>query len=57
MSLTESGEALYEYEQYPEDNPEKDLERHVASAVRVHMKAMLNCMQTRGKPVADIEQG
>jgi predicted dehydrogenase len=54
---TVSGEALYEYEKYPEDKTEKDLERHVASAVRGHMKDLLNCIGTRGKPVADIEEG
>jgi predicted dehydrogenase len=52
-----SGKALYEYEKYPEDKTEKDLERHVASAVRVHMKDLLANIATRGKPVADIEQG
>jgi predicted dehydrogenase len=54
---TLSGKALYEYEKYPEDKTEKDLERHVASAVRVHMKDLLANIATRGKPVADIEQG
>lgn len=54
---TLSGKALYEYDKYPEDKTEKDLERHVASAVRGHMRDLLNCIKTRGKPVADIEQG
>lgn len=52
-----SGTALFEYEKYPEDKTEKDLERHVASAVRGHMQNLLACITTRGKPVADIEQG
>lgn len=52
-----SGKALFEYEKYPEDRTEKDLERHVASAIRGHMKDLLSCMANRGKPVADIEQG
>lgn len=52
-----SGKALFEYEKYPEDRTEKDLERHVASAIRGHMKDLLSCMVNRGKPVADIEQG
>ena len=47
----------YEFEQYPEDRTEKDLERHVAPAIRGHMKDLLTCIGTRGKPVADIEQG
>jgi predicted dehydrogenase len=51
------GDAVFEYEKYPEDRTEKDLERHVASAIRGHMKDLLACIETRGKPVADIEQG
>jgi predicted dehydrogenase len=54
---TVSGEALFEYEKYPEDKTEKDLERHVASAIRGHMKDLLANIATRGKPVADVEQG
>ena len=44
-------------EQYPEDKTEKDLERHVASAMRWHMRDLLKNIESRGKPVADIEQG
>jgi predicted dehydrogenase len=54
---TQSGKALFEYDKYPEDETEKDLERHVASAIRGHMKDLLSCIATREKPVADIEQG
>ena len=54
---TIKGAALYEYEKYPEDKTEKDLERHVASAVRVHMRDLLARIADRGRPVADIEQG
>jgi predicted dehydrogenase len=54
---TIKGEALFEYEKYPEDRTEKDLERHVASAVRWHMQDLLKNIESRGKPVADIEQG
>jgi hypothetical protein len=46
-----------ELEKYPEDKTEKDLERHVAPAIRGHMVDFLRCIETRGKPVADIEQG
>src|SRR2546426_1793520 len=58
----DKGEALhkdvtYELEQYPEDQTEKDLEKHVAPAIRGHMKNLLSCIATRDKPVADIEQG
>jgi predicted dehydrogenase len=53
----QSGKALFEYEKYPEDRTEKDLERHVASAIRGHMQDWITCTGTRQKPVADIEQG
>lgn len=54
---TITGKALFEYDKFPEDRTEKDLERHVASAVRVHMRDFLKAIAERGKPVADIEQG
>jgi predicted dehydrogenase len=54
---TLKGEPLFEYEKFPEDKTEKDLERHVASAVRWHMQDLLKNIESRGKPVADIEQG
>jgi predicted dehydrogenase len=50
-------DVVYELEQYPEDKTEKDLEKHVAPAIRVHMKDFLAAIANRGKPVADIEQG
>ena len=50
-------DVTYELEQYPEDKTEKDLERHVAPAIRYHMKDMLKAIAERSKPVADIEQG
>ena len=50
-------DVTYELEQYPEDKTEKDLERHVAPAIRGHMKNFLSCIETRQTPVADIEQG
>jgi predicted dehydrogenase len=46
-----------ELDKYPEDKTEKDLEKHVAPAIRGHMKNFLDCIATREKPVADIEQG
>jgi hypothetical protein len=52
-----SGTPLFEYDKYPEDKTEKDLEQHVASAIRVHMRDFLKAREERGKPVADIEQG
>jgi predicted dehydrogenase len=54
---TLKGEPLFEYDKYPEDKTEKDLERHVASAVRWHMLDLLKARENRTKPVADIEQG
>jgi predicted dehydrogenase len=50
-------DVTYEFEQFPVDKTEKDLERHVAPAIRVHMKDFLRAIAERGKPVADIEQG
>ena len=50
-------DVAYELEQYPEDKTEKDLEKHCAPAVRGHMKDLLACIQKRGRPVADIEEG
>ena len=52
-----SEEVVYELEQYPEDKTEKDLERHVAPAIRAHMSDFLAAIASRGTPVADIEQG
>lgn len=46
-----------ELEQYPEDKTEQDLERHVAPAIRGHMRDLLAAIDQRSKPVADIEQG
>jgi predicted dehydrogenase len=50
-------DVVLELEQYPEDQTEKDLEKHVAPAIRVHMRDFLSAIESRGKPVADIEQG
>ncbi|HSB14520.1 MAG TPA: Gfo/Idh/MocA family oxidoreductase [Bryobacteraceae bacterium] len=50
-------DVTYELEQYPEDKTEERLERHVAPAIRHHMQDFLSAIASRGKPVADIEQG
>ena len=50
-------DVTYEYDKYPEDRTEKDLERHVAPAIRYHMLNFLQAIDARSKPVADIEQG
>jgi len=46
-----------ELEEFPEDKTERDLEKHVAPAIRVHMKDFLAAIESGRKPVADIEQG
>ena len=48
----DKGEAVhkdvtYEFEQFPEDKTEKDLERHVAPAIRYHMLDMLKASLRR----------
>jgi predicted dehydrogenase len=53
----EHQDVVYELEEFPEDKTEKDLERHVAPAIRRHMLDLLSAIGSRGKPVADIEQG
>jgi len=50
-------DVIYELEQYPEDKVEPRLEKHVAPAVRGHMRNLLASIDSRTKPVADIEQG
>jgi predicted dehydrogenase len=50
-------DVTYELEQYPEDKTEKDLETQCAPAIRHHMQNFLAAIATRGRPVADIEQG
>ena len=50
-------DVTYELDKYPEDRTEKDLERHVAPAERYHMLNFLQAIDTRGRPVSDIEQG
>jgi predicted dehydrogenase len=50
-------DVVYELEEFPEDKMEEDLEHHVAPAIRRHMLDLLAAINTRGTPVADIEQG
>jgi predicted dehydrogenase len=57
-----SGKAVHadvvmELDKYPIDKTEKDLEKHVAPAIRGHMLDLLAAIAKRSKPVADIEQG
>ena len=50
-------DVMMELDKYPEDNTEKDLEKHVAPAIRGHMLDFLGAIASGNKPVADIEQG
>jgi predicted dehydrogenase len=50
-------DCLFEKEQYPEDNTEKDIELNAAPATRRHMLDFLAAIEKRSKPVADIEDG
>ncbi|MGI8672908.1 MAG: Gfo/Idh/MocA family protein, partial [Luteitalea sp.] len=50
-------DVTYELEQFPEDRTEKDLEKHVAPAIRAHMQDFLRVVESGTRPVADIEQG
>jgi predicted dehydrogenase len=54
------GEAVIELDKFPTDATDKDqwkLELHVASAIRGHMRNLLESIDQRSRPVADIEQG
>jgi predicted dehydrogenase len=51
------GDYVMEPGKYPEDETEKDLEKHVAPAIRQHVRDFLQAVKTRGRPVADIEEG
>lgn len=50
-------DVVMELDAFPEDRDEKDLERHVAPAVRRHMQDLLTAIDSRGRPVADVEEG
>jgi predicted dehydrogenase len=50
-------DVTYELDEYPIDKTEKDLEQHVAPAIRYHLRDFLKAVDARSRPVADIEQG
>jgi predicted dehydrogenase len=50
-------DVTYELDQYPEDRTERDLEQHVAPAVRYHMQDFLQAIENGTRPVADIREG
>jgi predicted dehydrogenase len=56
-SQTVHQDVVMELDKFPEDQTEKDLEKHVAPAIRGHMQDLIRNIRTRGRPVADIEQG
>lgn len=47
----------YELEAYPEDKTEQGLEKHVAPALRSHMKNFMHAIDTRTQPVSNISEG
>jgi predicted dehydrogenase len=49
-------DCVVERQQYPEEQTERDLDLNGAPANRAHMKDFLAAVESRGKPVADIEQ-
>ncbi|MCO6455709.1 MAG: Gfo/Idh/MocA family oxidoreductase [Pirellulaceae bacterium] len=54
------GQAVLEFDKYPDDVTDREplrLEQHVASAIRGHMRDFLQAIDSRGRPVSDIEQG
>lgn len=54
---THQGSALYEKELFPEDVNEKGIELHVAAATRRHLLNLLQAIETKSKPVADVLNG
>ncbi len=50
-------DVVYEKEKYPEDVNEKGIELNAAPATRLHMLNFLDAITTKGRPVADIEEG
>ena len=50
-------EAVYQRAEYPTDEKEPGMEIHAAPATRDHMRNFLAAIASRGRPVADIEQG
>ncbi len=50
-------DVVYEKEKYPEDLKEPDIELNAAPATRLHMLDFLQSIETKGRPVADIEEG
>jgi predicted dehydrogenase len=50
-------DAVFEREQFPEDVTEKEIDLSGAPATRANLKNFLAAVESRGRPIADIEQG
>jgi predicted dehydrogenase len=50
-------DALYEKEKYPEDISEARMELHAAPATRRHFLDLIDSIENRHKPIADITEG
>jgi predicted dehydrogenase len=50
-------DCVFEREKYPEDVTEPEIELNAAPATRLHMRDFLDAIASRGRPVADIEEG
>ncbi len=50
-------DVVFEKEKYPEDVNEKGIELNAAPATRLHMLNFLEAITSKGRPVADIEDG
>ena len=50
-------DCVFEKDQYPEDLTEADIELNAAPATRRHMLDFLAAVDSRGRPVADVEAG
>lgn len=50
-------DCVFERDKYPEDLSEKDIELNAAPATRRHMLDFLAAIESRERPIADVEQG
>lgn len=50
-------DAILEPDKYPEEREEKRVEAHAAPATRNHFRNLLDCIENKNLPVADIAEG
>jgi len=50
-------DVLFEREKFPEDNTEPSIEMNAAPATRMHMLNLLDAIENKKRPVADVEEG